>query len=454
MITDTLYDAAFAFRKAKLWDRLYDSEIFALRHADGAIGYCCVMGMMGEHLALAIYPGEEGLAAYRRMGLDRSRMNEFESLEITFSQDCVMCSFEARDELRPKELADVRAYAKAHGLTLRGANAYPRFQRFSPGLYPWYLEDAQDQAHLLEGLRACMEVSERLETAAPVSLGFVDDEPFDHDIPLLEHEAGGWSWRKQALPTPRPVVYPTAEITDELRLERIRKAEKPKAKAVTAAPPDGQPKAAKARPDGKPAVRGKRATDESEWACDVVLFPRATRQADDPADEGKGEEPLLAPFFPLMMIIVDNASGYVLHMEVMENVKAYAPKFGDAFLAAVEENGLPARLYVPDDRAYALLADITEKLGIPLKKKKTLPKLAENLHHFYKHTVDSGDEDGERDEVLSFLERLNEPAYLAQLPDDALWEIAGIIRTLDPADLPENLRHNISAELRRRGSKQ
>ncbi len=35
-----VYEAAFGFKKTQLWKKLYDSQLFALRFADGGIGYC------------------------------------------------------------------------------------------------------------------------------------------------------------------------------------------------------------------------------------------------------------------------------------------------------------------------------------------------------------------------------------------------------------------------------
>ncbi len=67
MYPDQLYDLALAFRKAKLWKRLYDSEIFAVSLSNGEIGYCCIMGCLGEHFALAVYIGEQGMGSYRRL---------------------------------------------------------------------------------------------------------------------------------------------------------------------------------------------------------------------------------------------------------------------------------------------------------------------------------------------------------------------------------------------------
>ena len=65
MLSDAHYALAFALRKAKPWKKLYDSQIFAIRHSDGQISYCTIMGHNGDHLGLAFYPGESGLHSLR-----------------------------------------------------------------------------------------------------------------------------------------------------------------------------------------------------------------------------------------------------------------------------------------------------------------------------------------------------------------------------------------------------
>jgi len=137
MIPESLYDIAFQFKKAKLWNKLYDSQLFAVAHSDGMIGYCCAMGMMGEHLALAVYPGAAGMDSYRMMGKDRDDMSELETMETALSQNCVMLSFENKEELRPRELAEVRAYCAARGLHCADGRPFRSFSAFgrttSPG---------------------------------------------------------------------------------------------------------------------------------------------------------------------------------------------------------------------------------------------------------------------------------------------------------------------------------
>ena len=41
MATERMYELAFQYKGIKLWQQLYDDELFAVRLSDGAIGYCC-----------------------------------------------------------------------------------------------------------------------------------------------------------------------------------------------------------------------------------------------------------------------------------------------------------------------------------------------------------------------------------------------------------------------------
>ena len=56
MATEKMYDLAFQYKAAKLWKLLYDDEVFAVKLPDGETGYCSVMGMIGQHLALPELP--------------------------------------------------------------------------------------------------------------------------------------------------------------------------------------------------------------------------------------------------------------------------------------------------------------------------------------------------------------------------------------------------------------
>ena len=87
-----LYQAAKEFGEIKPWKWMTETDIFGIHNpATGEIGYCCIMGELGEVLAMAVYLGTAGLQGY---------MNIIEGLvgpddpDSMFSQDCLMVSFE------------------------------------------------------------------------------------------------------------------------------------------------------------------------------------------------------------------------------------------------------------------------------------------------------------------------------------------------------------------------
>lgn len=410
MIPDSLYDIALQFRKTKLWKRLYDSQLFAVAHSDGTIGYCCVMGMMGEHLALAVYPGAEGMASYRMMGRDRSAMSELEAMETALSQNCVMLSFENKDELRPRELVEVRAYCEARGISLRGRKAFPQFQRFRPHYFPWYVDDQKDQTHLYEALEAGLAASERLDETIPEGLGFTEGPPFNRRIPLLRKEKDVFVWDFIALPEPLPVVYPSPEARNDIALAKIARSK-------------------------------KRA---GEWACDV--FMHGNPMSDEKGESGSVEEPVNAPFYPYLLLIVDNKNGSVINVRLSENPEDYAEQFAQTVLEVAQNNGRPSRILVCNERTRALFQKLSAQLGAELVLKKRIPHLEEAEQGFLEHF--NGGESSIDEDMEQLMEALRDPGAFAEMPDAVLMQL----RQLEQAGaLPNDVAGNVKRACEKRG---
>src|SRR5579883_1296812 len=63
-----LYQAADALYALKPWEWMTEDQMFAVQDPkSGELGICSIMGMRGEHLAVALYLGGEGLWGYERM---------------------------------------------------------------------------------------------------------------------------------------------------------------------------------------------------------------------------------------------------------------------------------------------------------------------------------------------------------------------------------------------------
>lgn len=152
-----LYDAAIRFRDLAPWKWMEDCEIFGVRDpVSGTIGYCVVMGALGEHLALGVYRGTSGLQALMER-FEGPPPEMLSPAELLAAQDCLMASFEDREFVAEED----RGVMKALGRRFRGRKAWPLFRSYEPGAIPWFLTD--DEARFLTVcLEQVLEVAPRL----------------------------------------------------------------------------------------------------------------------------------------------------------------------------------------------------------------------------------------------------------------------------------------------------
>lgn len=135
---------------------MHDTDIFGVQDpVSGETGYCCIMGAAGEHYALGVYSGSEGLE-----GLLRILSGEFSQSHdgVLYVQKCLMASFEDREYLQKEDLKQI----KTMGLKFRGANAWPFFRNYTPGFVPWYLT-GEEARFLTLALKQAIEVSLRFK---------------------------------------------------------------------------------------------------------------------------------------------------------------------------------------------------------------------------------------------------------------------------------------------------
>ncbi len=101
-----LYEAALAFKEEAPWEWMTEDQVFGVRDPEtGEIGYASIMGMLGEHLALALYLGSAALEGFWRVarGLEQ-----------------------CRDQLAPREVAGAAEEDEVEG---HGADTGVRRQR-------------------------------------------------------------------------------------------------------------------------------------------------------------------------------------------------------------------------------------------------------------------------------------------------------------------------------------
>jgi len=154
-----LFDAAIAFRDQKSWTWLMDRDLFGVKDPNSdMIGYCCIMGRLGEVYALGVYLGAKGYQSYRDLASAPER-TELDQMAIMREQ--VMIKIEFVDN-KEADKVDKAAY-KALGLKFRGRNQYVQIRELLPSFLPWYITDEQ-AVFITYVLEQATEVTERAKT--------------------------------------------------------------------------------------------------------------------------------------------------------------------------------------------------------------------------------------------------------------------------------------------------
>ena len=364
MTRDKLYDAAFRYKKAKIWKKLWDSEIFAVKLKSGETGYVCIMGRNGEYNALALYIGQEGFESYRRMAdMEQYSGSELKNHELMLQQQCLQVALENKEDLLPEEVDEVRAYAKKKGIRLSGKNAFPQFIKFEPGFHPWKVKTQADMSALLEAMEAAILLADLLNSMIPMKLGITPIYPFTEQVPLFAVDQG------------------------ELR-------------RIGFAPLPGMPeeKYVYAKADNQIALAAvKKLPKKGIWESEIVRMPEAAQ--DDPEE---------APYYPLLLLIVEKKSHFLLPMPIMKhadtNPRTMLQQFADAWKA---HKSYPKEIRCRDERTYALLKDFCEKTGAKISiYEGTMPALDEVEDSLWEHFGEENGDDYAEDMVGTMIDSI------------------------------------------------
>ena len=318
-----LYEAAIAFKEARPWEWMTEAHLFGVRNPETKeIGYGSIMGMRGEHFALAVYLGSEGLDGFWRMETLQEPDPAF-LLEIPLLQ----ASFEDRRELRRQDLQVI----KSLGLKFRGRKAWPLFRSYVPGYFPWFLT-AEEARFLTLALQQALEVALRVRED-PTLL-----DPLQEGLYLVrtpERRGEALAWKDEWMRPPPLEARPSPPPIEEADLAAMR-AQLPR------------------RPIG--------------LEVDLFIMPVYIRDKDDPR-----------PYFPYILLAVESKSGFVLGSELLApkpSLDAVWAKAPERFVDALRRLGvIPAKIFVARERVWRLLEPVATPLGIRLVQARSLPAL-------------------------------------------------------------------------------
>lgn len=322
---DNLYQLAFEYRKTKLWEKLWDTDLFALRLKDGRLGYVSIMGKAGEHNAVALYIEEAFQTFLTLINSDESSLSSpFDQLELLLSQECLQLSFEDRRDMEPWEWEELREYKENHGVDVRGKFTNPTFKTFVPRQVPAPITDEKELNDLKETLEVVLYVA-RLRKKE-LSVFFKDVPGPHHQIPLLERSKEGYDITTLALPKHKELSYPSAEAVNIFTLERLNKE--------------------------------KRRSADME--CNLVMLPNAFMREDG------------ALIYPYAFLSVDRQSQYAFEPLISEDYPADPEKLINKWIdVLLDKKTRPLKLFVKNERTFKLLEPLAKIGGFKLQMGKT-----------------------------------------------------------------------------------
>lgn len=400
MISDKLFGLAFEYKKTKLWNVLWDQDVFAIKLSDGRIGYISIMGAAGRHCALALYIGEEGFDSFRTVAsVDDFMPLSLKDHELLLQQDCLQCVFGGKDEVTEEEREEAKKYAHAHGIKISGKNAYPYFAKYRPNYCPWHLETDQEQEDLCEALAAAIEMARLLEEKRPNELGFRRLGMELEEAPMLELQDGEYVLEIIKLPEKKPVEWPAAEARNDIGIANLKKARK-----------------------------------EGLWECEIVRYPEPVQN-----------EPEEVPFFPVLLLAAEPATDYILPMPAVENYEKNPEELLNVFMEAlISQNICPAEIKVRDERTYAFLKAFCNRMKIAVSIEEDLPTLDDAeivfMEHFDKSEEEQIEDMTQMLDALLSLDVIQEQ----ELPEEMAVQL-GLLAEM--GILPEYLEDKINALL-------
>lgn len=307
-----LYEAADRFKEVAPWEWMWDSDLFGVKHpSTGEIGYCCVLGKMGQFYGFTVYWGTGGLETWKAIQAGDIPFGSSKA----FMVNGLLVAFENREMLLKQELEVI----KKLGLTFRGAHTWPMFRKLTPGYHPWHLtnDDVKILPVILEqGRKFALKIKENPDF-------LTSPEGKEDYYPVRVKRKSTWitQWLEPA-PKEEGSLWKRIEIGKE-RLRRIAEA-----------------------------PRLQRAV----WEMDFFYSPI-------PVQEKEGER----PYYPFILLITDHRKYSVLWTTMHSKISNILSQF----FKFIENEGSPTKILVERRNLLKVLEPLTD-IGITLEKTEEL----------------------------------------------------------------------------------
>lgn len=317
-----LYEAAIRLKEIAPWQWMNETDIFGVQNPEtGELGFVSVMGMMGEHYAIAIYLGSHGLYGFWNL----QDMSFADSPELLLEIPQLQASFENRNELNNRDIETI----KKLGLKFRGHHDWPMFRSYRPGFLPWFLE-AKEASIMKYALEQTLDVALRFRENRKL-LQIPEDGNYLVRVPLKENGSLNW-------------------------LDRIMYVEPPQSSAISI-PMDFR------------ALEALKKLPPSKFTLEIDFF-----MANIPINE-KGKR----PYYPYILLTVDAQGGMILGHDMVQPGPSLVDMRGLIPVHFVHQlvriAMVPEEIKVRSELLLHLLQPLSEDLDFKLTHSRTLRSL-------------------------------------------------------------------------------
>jgi hypothetical protein len=327
-----LYATAGRVKEMEPWEWMAEDDVFGVQNPESdEIGFVSVMGAAGEHFAVALYPTPQ--AVYEFLELEEQGalgllgdVAPDRILEIPQLQ----ASFEDREQLAKED----REVIKKLNLKFRGANNWPQFRSYAPGMFPWFLTSSE--ARLLNTtLEQLLDVAPRVRDDEDILYGKEDDD-FLVRVPRKENSHIIWEDKIMRVPEPEKRAVTPAPLAPQ-QLEALKRLPKP----------------------------------DMAIEMELTMLPMPVREKKE------------RPFFPYLLLITDAQRGLVLGTDMLQPQPSLEAMRAELPLKLAETlsqlGAVPRLIAVRAEMTASLLAPLAAELGIQIKQSSKLPALDEAL---------------------------------------------------------------------------
>lgn len=307
-----LYDLMGQVKELAPWTWMQEDDIFGIQMPEtGEQGFVSVMGMLGEHFAVAVYQGVKGLGGFwniQTQGYDAP-------MELVLQTPQLQASFEDRDMVTKED----RKVMKELGLKFRGANAWPLFRSYRPGCFPWHIEKEEAET-LICALEQLLDVAPRFKEDPRIF------PPTDNKNEYLVRVKKNNQWEDS---------IQRISFRQEVTLNLMMNEE---------------------------ALAHLRQMMPGKLTLEIDLYMMM-----EPVQEKANER----PYFPFMLMLVDHDSNMILGFDLLTPLPSMEAMWSEIPAIIVEklaEGFPPTEVLVKDEMLYLLLQPLAEEAGFRLKK--------------------------------------------------------------------------------------